>query len=33
LRHVALLQDASKRLSATLDDEAGSDRTRPESET
>ena len=33
LRHVALLQDASKRLSATLDDEAGSDRTGPESET
>jgi IclR family acetate operon transcriptional repressor len=33
LRHVPLLQDASKRLSATLDDEADGDRTGPESET
>jgi IclR family transcriptional regulator, acetate operon repressor len=31
LRHVALLQDASKRLSETLDDEAGTDRPRPDS--
>ncbi len=31
LRHVPLLQDASERLSATLDDEVASDRTRSES--